>query len=204
MGMESAHDGHSCINLLSPSPLPYPSLHSSTSHHVYWSSLLTVWLPLNSPPWSPFSEIQQLEGSFQREILPYHLLQKTLSRLPIAFSIELRPPGMASHLLLGLAFLLQPLLLPPPPQSLCCSSRQHPIELIGMVLPGVQHRSSPEWWNTGTRPESNCRNQVLDKAMLLNQTTTQPGFHFLGLCTLPSEGTMMADIIKRNKQKIDL
>ncbi|KAB1260678.1 Dimethylaniline monooxygenase [N-oxide-forming] 2 [Camelus dromedarius] len=34
--------------------------------------------------------------------------------------------------------------------------------------------------------------------------TTQTNFFFLGLCTLPSERTMMADIIKRNEKRIDL
>lgn len=53
-------------------------------------------LPFNSPPWNPFSEIQQLEGPFQRQIWSCRRLQKTLPRLPITFSLELKPPGMAS------------------------------------------------------------------------------------------------------------
>lgn len=40
----------------------------------------------------------------------------------------------------------------------------------GVVLTGVQQLSSPEGCNTSKQPLFNGRNQVLDKAKLLNQT----------------------------------
>ncbi|XP_040852360.1 dimethylaniline monooxygenase [N-oxide-forming] 2-like [Ochotona curzoniae] len=41
--------------------------------------------------------------------------------------------------------------------------------------------------------------------MIINQTCYfKLSFSFLGLCTLPPEGTMMADIIQRTEKRIDL
>lgn len=130
-----AHDSNSCINLLFPSHCPALVCTPLSLTRLAGAAPLLALLPLNSLPWSPFSEIQQREGSFQKQIASYHLLQKTLPQLPITFRIELRPPGMASRLFHGLAFLLQTLLLLSPSQSSCCSSTRHHTELTGRGAP---------------------------------------------------------------------
>lgn len=91
-----AHDGNSCINLLFPSHCPTSVCTLLSLTRLAGAAPLLALLPLNSLPWSPLSEIQQREGSFQKQISSYHLLQKTLPQLPITFRIEFRPPGVAS------------------------------------------------------------------------------------------------------------